>query len=174
MNILFLVCGILIGAALTFIYFRIKTGGVTLINYNNLDRTIVLLEERDRLNYQEILRFRKDLQDERIKHSAELEQERNRSSKATIELAQIRENFLSSQQRLSEQRLEIDEMQKKFTVQFENIAGKLLEEKSQKFTEQNRTNMDVLLNPLKEKITAFEKKVEWNLETSLRNKKHGL
>ena len=56
--------------------------------------------------------------------------------------------------------LEIASMdKKKFNKDFELIANKILEEKSIRFVEQNRTNLDLILNPLKENIKAFEEKV---------------
>lgn len=42
---------------------------------------------------------------------------------------------------------------------FENLASKLLEEKSQRFTAQNQENIQNLLLPLNEKIQAFEQKI---------------
>ncbi len=44
--------------------------------------------------------------------------------------------------------------------QFEALANKILEEKSQRFTEQNQTNLGNLINPLKEKFGEFQQKVE--------------
>lgn len=44
--------------------------------------------------------------------------------------------------------------------QFENLAGKILEEKSRKFTEQNRAQLDSVLNPFREQIGDFRKKVD--------------
>jgi DNA recombination protein RmuC len=46
------------------------------------------------------------------------------------------------------------------TNQFKVLANQILEEKSQKFTEQNRQNLDVLLEPLKLQLTQFKGKVE--------------
>ena len=63
-------------------------------------------------------------------------------------------------ERSKEQRREIEELQEKFTKEFENLANKILEEKSTKFTEQNRENIKNILSPLQEKIQLFEKKVE--------------
>jgi DNA recombination protein RmuC len=44
--------------------------------------------------------------------------------------------------------------------QFSVLANQILEEKTQKFTEQNQTQLTQLLDPLKEKIQAFQGKVE--------------
>ncbi len=58
--------------------------------------------------------------------------------------------------KLNAQKLELDQMQEKFKVEFENIANRLLEEKSEKFTRQNHQQLEGILNPLKEKIKEFE------------------
>lgn len=59
-----------------------------------------------------------------------------------------------------EQKEEVEKLQEKFTLEFENLANKILDEKSVKFTEQNQKNIKNILNPLQEKIQLFEKKVE--------------
>ena len=59
-----------------------------------------------------------------------------------------------------EQKEEVEKLQEKFTKEFENLANKILEEKSLKFTERNEKNIKDILTPLNEKIQLFEKKVE--------------
>lgn len=59
-----------------------------------------------------------------------------------------------------EQKAEVEKLQEKFTKEFENLANKILDEKSTKFTEQNQKNIKNILTPLNEKIQLFEKKVE--------------
>ncbi len=63
-------------------------------------------------------------------------------------------------QKLEDQKEEVADLQEKFTKEFENLANKILDEKSLKFTEQNQKNIKHILNPLQEKIQLFEKKVE--------------
>ncbi len=60
----------------------------------------------------------------------------------------------------TEQKEEVEKLQEKFTKEFENLANKILEEKSLKFTERNEKNIKNILSPLNEKIQLFEKKVE--------------
>ncbi|MBU3012401.1 DNA recombination protein RmuC [Polaribacter vadi] len=64
------------------------------------------------------------------------------------------------QLKLEEHKAEVENLQKKFTSDFEVLANKILEEKSNKFTEQNKENLKVILNPLQEKIKVFEDKVD--------------
>jgi len=77
-----------------------------------------------------------------------------------ILLAKKENDFDNLLERTKEQKEELNELQKKFTKEFENLATKILEEKTSKFTEQNKENLKTILNPLQEKIQLFEKKVE--------------
>jgi len=52
------------------------------------------------------------------------------------------------------------DMQRRNKIEFENIANKLLEEKSQTFSLQNRQQLTNILFPLKEKIKEFEAGVD--------------
>jgi DNA recombination protein RmuC len=77
-----------------------------------------------------------------------------------IRLTRKETDFENLWQRTLEQKKEVEELQQKFTKEFENLANKIMEEKSVKFTEQNRENIKNILSPLQEKIQLFEKKVE--------------
>ncbi len=61
--------------------------------------------------------------------------------------------------RLQEQKQEMLEIREKFTTEFRNLANDILEEKTKKFTEQNKSSLEDILKPLGEKIKDFEKKV---------------
>jgi DNA recombination protein RmuC len=84
------------------------------------------------------------------------------------ELGISQSNHENLQKKLAEQKLEVEQLQERFKTEFENIANKLLDEKSKKFTEQNKENMDRILNPLKENIEKFEKKVNETHETRIK------
>ena len=62
--------------------------------------------------------------------------------------------------KLSENKGEVEKLNEKFTKEFENLANKILDEKSSKFTAQNKENIKNILSPLQEKIKGFEDKVE--------------
>ena len=64
------------------------------------------------------------------------------------------------QLKLEEHKKEVEQLQDKFSKEFENLANKILEEKSNKFTLQNKENLKIILNPLQEKIKVFEDKVD--------------
>ncbi|QNM87056.1 DNA recombination protein RmuC [Polaribacter pectinis] len=68
--------------------------------------------------------------------------------------------YKNTEEKLSENKEEVEKLHEKFNKEFENLANKILDEKSTKFTLQNKENLKVILNPLQEKIKGFEDKVE--------------
>jgi len=106
----------------------------------------------------------------------ELQAERDRLADANRELESTRSFYIAEKEKLIEQKASLEQNQEKFNKDFELIANKILEEKSTKFVEQNRTNLDIILNPLKENIKAFEDKVEkvYKAESDERNTLKGV
>lgn len=66
---------------------------------------------------------------------------------------------------MQEARQQQEELAKRMNMQFEVVAQKIFEEKSTRFTEQNHKNIAAVLEPLKERIKDFEKKVEETYST---------
>ena len=78
-------------------------------------------------------------------------------SERGLALAQAENRTL--EERLRTQLGEIDVLQKRFSVEFENMANRILEGKTQKFTELNKTNMEAVLGPLGQQINEFKEQV---------------
>ena len=72
------------------------------------------------------------------------------------ELSAQNENLQKS---LNTQKEEITKMQEESKLQFENLANKILEEKTEKFTALNQNNLKNILEPFQEKITDLKNKV---------------
>ena len=100
------------------------------------------------------------LKSELQKTETELKAERDKNTNSQSEISRLDTINLNLREKLNDQKKELEELQLKFTDAFKNLANEILEEKTKKFTEQNKTNLDELLNPLKEKIKDFEQKVE--------------
>lgn len=107
---------------------------------------------------------------------AELLTEREKLAQAQQSLESSRSYYKAQQEKLVEQKLEMQQNKEKFNKDFELIASRILEEKTKKFTEHNRSNLDLILNPFKENIKAFEEKVErvYKAESDERNTLKGV
>jgi DNA recombination protein RmuC len=94
------------------------------------------------------------------------------------ELATLRDQLTAEQRRLSNQVAELNSLlqsersqteeklqllknaEEQLSNRFKTLASEILEDKTKRFTEQNQTNLNQLLEPLKIKLTEFQGKVE--------------
>ncbi len=72
----------------------------------------------------------------------------------------LRSQIKSLQERIDNERKEVENLQEKFKTEFQHLAQSILKQNTREFNETSHKNMSDLLNPLKEKIVEFEKKVE--------------
>ena len=98
-----------------------------------------------------------------------LDEERKKSGELSNKFIRAEENNKNLSEKLEIQKSEIEELQKKFTTEFENIANKILKQNTIDFASSNQKNIGDLLNPLKEKIDVFEKKVQETYDKELRD-----
>jgi len=87
-----------------------------------------------------------------------------------IEVATLKTVNENLAEKLENQKLEIESLQKRLTVEFENIATKILKERSDEFAVSNHKNLSEILNPLRERIQLFERKVDETYDKELRDK----
>lgn len=125
------------------------------------------LEEKNNGLLAQIEQLKTQFQSEKVTWEKQLSQLnleketiRNEKEAIAIQLSKKEVDFDNLLERNKEQKQEVEQLQEKFTKEFENLANKILEEKSTKFTEQNKENIKNLLSPLQDKIQNFEKKVE--------------
>lgn len=101
----------------------------------------------------------------KIEH--EREAIRNEKEFLNSELSRRNTEFENLQQQNLKRDEELAKQQEQLRKDFELMASKILDEKSEKFTIQNKENIKNILNPLEEKIKVFEKKVEDNQKESI-------
>ncbi len=145
MEIILLIVGLLVGAGAAYLVLKSKSVAETV----GAEERAAMLKKQLADAEGELVEYRQVVVD--------LEKEASR----------VLERNANLEARLAEEKKELEEVQKKLKIEFEVIAHKLLEDKSQKFTEQNKTNMKEILDPLKEKIKDFEQKVERGNKESL-------
>lgn len=114
------------------------------------DRNLSLLKEKEELNQQiQLFRTENGIQGQ--------------------QLARAEADFSNLQEKLESQKKEMENLQLKFTTEFENIASKILKQNTEDFSKSNQKGMNEMLLPLKEKIQLFEKKVEDTYEKGLKD-----
>jgi DNA recombination protein RmuC len=145
MEAVWLIAGIGIGAVVAWFvaHAKIATKG-------QASETVLLMEREKNKTLQNLLTELK----------RELESERAKFVEANNNLATTEADYRNLQEKLNDQKKELETIRDKFSVEFKNLANDILEEKTKKFTEQNKSSLFELLKPLGEKIVDFEKKVE--------------
>ena len=101
-----------------------------------------------------------DLKQNLNKTEGEREDIRNEKEILNQELARKNTEYENLQTQNLKRDEELVKQQEQLRKDFEIMASKILDEKSEKFTLQNKENIKQILNPLQEKIQVFEKKVE--------------
>ena len=129
--------------------------GKLLFSANAKSEQAALEEKNNGLSFQI-----EELKSQLALSNSEKETIRTEKEAINIQLSKKENDFENLWERNKEQKEEVEKLQEKFTKEFENLANKILEEKSSKFTEQNKENMKNILSPLQEKIQLFEKKVD--------------
>lgn len=176
MEFLFIAVGCVFGCLITFLFFRSKQNESQDTSpwdkkIVDLDKEKLVLETnllnvtKDNTRLTSELRnnkeqFTQEVDRMREMYLTEINTEKDKLSKAESRIARAEEIFKSQEEKYNTLKSELENIHKKYTTEFENIANKILDEKSKKFTDQNKTNLDIILNPLKEKIKDFEDKVE--------------
>lgn len=90
----------------------------------------------------------------------QVEEAQKQSLELTAENSKLANQLQNLEEKLMHQKQEIETLQQRLAKEFENLANKIFEEKSEKFVRQNRDSLDIVLNPLKEKMEEFKQKVE--------------
>lgn len=91
---------------------------------------------------------------------AELRGEREKLLEHATALAGLREKNAALVQRQTEYASDLVALKRQFQDEFEHLAHRIFEERSIKFNEQNKQQLDTVLHPFKDKLREFETKVE--------------
>ena len=153
--LIYLIVGLAVGVPLGWLIHKAKRSNGVLES----DETKILLKLEEERS--------KKLSSEYQSLNDELKKEREEVIQLNSQNASLKTSYQNLQQRLEEQKGELGQLQEKFAIEFKNLANQIFEEKSKKFTDQNKTNLHDLLHPLGQKLTDFEKKIEQTNKDSL-------
>lgn len=154
MDFLILIAGLVAGLFLSFIFLK---PGFQKQKFE-LEKEKLLFEDRN----QALLKEREDL-------IQQIQQLRSENGIQSQQLGRAAADYSNLQEKMESQRKEMENLQQKFTIEFENIATKILKQNTVEFSEVNQKNMSDLILPLREKIQVFEKKVEDTYEKGLKD-----
>ena len=154
-QILQIAIGIIFGGIIVYLYFNNKKGVSTgLDNSENTVSKDLYDVEKERL----------------VSFENEMKEKDNLIIDLKSEIAKKDENLSNLNERLDEEKKRLKEQHNHLKTEFENLANDILDKKSEKFTKQNKENLDKILDPLGEKIKSFEKSVQEKYENEIKGR----
>lgn len=158
MDFIYLAIGIISGFIIGLIITRLYSKNKFLSREKDLENSIGLLQSKAVNHEEEITELKRELQIESD----------NREKAVELNIRhEVDFNHLT--EKLDNERKQLNELQKKFTTEFENIANKILKQNTAEFNLTSAKNMGDILKPLKERILNFEKKVEDTYQKGLKD-----
>lgn len=97
-----------------------------------------------------------------------IEAERNRVTELNRNVAVAEERERMLKEKYADYKKEVEELQNKFRLEFENIATKILKQNTLDFSASNQKSMQDIILPFKQKIEAFEKTVNETYEKGVK------
>ncbi len=91
-------------------------------------------------------------------------------TRAAAEAAGLQAELAASRKELELERGRATERLAQLDTRFRQLSAEILEDKSKRFTEQNRDNLEALLKPLRERLTGFENQVKQTYEYETRDR----
>lgn len=141
MEIVYLVIGLIVGAIAAWFIAKSKFSKQEGIPIENLEKNYVQKSLLDQVNL-------------------DIKEKDATINELNSKIATFEEKSRSLQERIENHKTEIVELQEKMNLEFRNLSNQIFEEKSTKFLELNEKKVFDILNPLKEKLQDFEKKVD--------------
>lgn len=102
--------------------------------------------------------------EEKIKHLQQVEndlkQYQQLLTNAKTKNAELQTRSAEQERSAYEKLKLLQDAETQLKIQFENLAGKIFEDRSKQFAEQNKTSLDHIVTPLREQLGEFKQRIE--------------
>lgn len=157
-----LVIGLVVGIIISFFFTKVLMKNKNelvkeRIENENNDKILQLEKEKSQLK-ERVTRIA-EMESKIFKLNEEMELKINQASQFVKRISEL-ETLIEHERKSSDEKLKLlDESKEELKNEFKNLSNEILEEKSKKFTETNKENIDGILTPLKEEFEKFKKTV---------------
>ncbi len=122
-----------------------------------------VFSRKDRIKLQQ-LKVNLAVAEEKLRHlehtEAELRQYQQLLTTAKTRNAELQARIAEQEKSAFEKLSLLQDAEVQLKTQFENLASKIFDDRSKQFAEQNKSNIDLLISPLKEQIGEFKQRIE--------------
>ncbi|MFZ7216506.1 DNA recombination protein RmuC [Avibacterium avium] len=130
--------------------------------HSNIAEKITSLKEQFGIATAQVHSLQNQLNQTRTELKSKQQDYADLSEKSTALLQQLTELKTSlgeKEKHFAQQQEDFVKTKQQLSVEFQNLANRILEEKSQKFDQTNQASLDALLKPFREQIEGFQKRV---------------
>lgn len=157
-----LIIGLFIGIVISFFFTKmimknkIELEKEKIENENN----VKLLElEKEKSQLEERVKRIGEMELQTSKLNESLESKNSETTELVKKIAELETSIEQERKSAVEKLKLLEESKEELKNEFKNLSNEILEEKSKKFTETNKENIDSILSPLKEEFNQFKKTV---------------
>lgn len=162
MEIILLIVGLIAGIAIGYLLANRKASATLQAEkeqFSRLDKEFTTLKATSEAQLNATRQSLQEKNGDQEQLKAEFQKLQEEANSLNRQYATVNAQNKALQDKLDTQKTEIEELGKKFNLEFENLANRILESKTQKFTDLNKSNLNAILEPLGKNIEEFKKTV---------------
>jgi len=161
-NLIVGVIGLIIGLMISFFFTKMIMKSKVEQEKEKIENEInekVLMLEKEKSQLEERVTRIGEMESQISKLNEELDAKKNENTELIKRIDEL-ETAIEKERKSAEEKLKLlEESKEELKNEFKNLSNEILEEKSKKFTETNKENIDSILSPLKEEFIQFKKTV---------------
>jgi DNA recombination protein RmuC len=150
------VAGSLLGLLIGYLWFKQKLQSISFLHAEENSR----LETEKQGILADLEKKKLEWEKNLLAEKTRIKEEFNRIEQALRQELTVKEQeIINWERKWKDEQAHFKEKEEKFKQEFENLAQKILDDKAEKFTKQNKESLDTILNPFTKAIKDFKEKV---------------
>lgn len=173
MEIILIIIGIAAGAVIGYLFARSVSSNVIQaerIKYAETDREFAAFKARMENEVENVQKQMSEKQQEIQTVVEKMAIKDQLLGEQNVKIAEKEAEIKTLKEKLDTLKAEIDKIGEKYAAEFKNLANEILEDKSQRFTQKNKENLEAILKPLDDNIREFKKTVSDAYQTEAKER----
>jgi DNA recombination protein RmuC len=162
MEIILIIIGIAAGVIIGYLIAKSKNDTAIQaekVKFSELDREFVAFKARTENALTNLQQELDKKQQELLIIVEKIEAKDKLLGEQNVQIAEREAEIKSLKEKLDTLKAEVDKIGEKYAAEFKNLANEILEDKSKRFTEKNKENLEAILKPLDDNIRQFKQTV---------------
>lgn len=168
MEIVFILIGLLVGFIIAYLLFKLlsaKSIQAEKQKIVELEKELIVIKTQTATELSNLQAKVDEKQVQIVNFQDEISAKDKIVGAQNVKLAEKDAEIKALNEKLIDLKEEIEKIGEKYAAEFKNIANEILEDKSRRFTQSNKENIEAILKPLGDNIKDFEKSVRESYQT---------